>query len=300
MTSQRNTPTHALHRQMPLAMALTLALACTGAGLAACAGDGPSVSPQNEHRSAAATVASAHQTCPAGGALSCSPNIDLVLLNDLSGSSADDLPVLRRLASDLHESVIANNPGTRYGLASFIDKPLAPYGGGSDVVYHQDLALTDSASDFERALSGLFTRSGADSAESQLEALLLLARNALTMDFAEDSRRYVVVRTDAPFHVAGDCTTCAVSNDGDGVADIGEDYPSIAQVGAALREAKIVPIFAVGQDQLANYRKLADQLGIAGSQVLALESDSANLVQVITQGLSDSCSCQPIRVASSH
>ena len=232
--------------------------------------------------------------CLPGSTLVCSEVVDLVLLEDLSGSFGDDLPVIQELAPGLHASLVVANPGTRCGLASFIDKPFAPFGATSDFVYNQDLALTDVFSDFDSALSGLSIGSGGDGPESQLEGLLLLARNTAAMGFGTDTARYVVLSTDAPFHVAGDCTTCAVSNNGDGVADANEDYPSIEQVSDALSDANIIPIFAVTSGQVPAYQDLANQLGIEGSSVLELESDSSNLFSVIVEGLSDTCTCEPI------
>ena len=73
-----------------------------------------------------------------------------------------------------------------------------------------------------------------------------LALHAAEVGFRPDAARFVVLFTDAPFHVAGDGAAGGITTANNGDAFFGdgsiEDYPFIAQVRAALEAANIIPI----------------------------------------------------------
>jgi hypothetical protein len=221
----------------------------------------------------------------------CQSGIDMVLLPDLSGSFFDDLPTIQALAPSLLTTLAPAHPNNRFGLVSFVDKPFSPFGGPGDYVYRLDLALTGNTAQFLTALNGLTVGWGDDAPQSQLETLLLLARNAASVGYTPGSIHYAVVATDAGYHQAGDCASC-VPNNGDGVADPNEDYPSIAQVRSALLDAGIVPVFAVTAWDVPTYNNLIAQLDIPGARVTELASDSSNLLTAVFSGLSATCFCQ--------
>lgn len=216
--------------------------------------------------------------------------LDLVFLSDLSGSFSDDLPVLRDLVPDLVSEVQAIQPDSQFGLASFIDKPQYPLGTFGDYVYRTEQAVTDSISDFQTAMNGLTTGNGWDLPEAQLEGLMQVALREEEVGYRKDSRRVVVLSTDAEYHKAGDGLSGGIitANNGDTVLDgdpagTGEDYPGIDQLKGALQEAGIVPIFAVTGDQTRTYEQLVDELGFG--TVETLSRDSSNLVEAVTSGL---------------
>ncbi|MEM9490445.1 MAG: hypothetical protein AAGC55_14960, partial [Myxococcota bacterium] len=106
------------------------ALVCTDDGSLACDGYvGPSTdfcgNGLDEDCDGVDNVCPDGGLCPDGLELSCVNAIDLVLLEDLSGSFANDLPVVKALAPELHSRLVDANPDTRCGLASFIDKPIS-------------------------------------------------------------------------------------------------------------------------------------------------------------------------------
>ena len=95
--------------------------------------------------------------------------------------------------------------------------------------------------------------------------------------------------TDAPFHIAADGFTAGIltPNDGDAILDgngIGESYPELAQVAAALAAANIIPIFAVTAGLEVPYGDLAASLG--RGTVVTLTAASSNIVSAIKAGLS--------------
>ncbi len=207
--------------------------------------------------------------------------VDVVLLQDLSGSFSDDLPNVQAQFAGLF-TTLNSDRDVQFGVASYIDKPFAPFGDIGDFVYNTDLAVTGDQAAIQAALDALVTGSGNDVPESQLEALLQLALRADgEVGYRGDSQRIVVISTDAPFHVAGDFPDNG-PNDGDDQIE-SEDYPSIEQLAAALQAANITPVFSVTSDQIATYQNLVNQLGFGS--VVELSSSSDDLADAVVNAL---------------
>lgn len=227
------------------------------------------------------------RTVTVSGASDLALPLDFVLAQDLSGSFGDDLPTVEDLAPRLFNAIRRFQDDSLFAVTSFVDKPTSPFGGADDVEYETNLALAERRGAFVRAIEDLELGSGGDFAESQLTALLQIAVRPDEIGFRADSRKIVVLTTDAPFHAAGDFAD-ARGNDGDAVLDgdppgTGEDYPSVAQVRTALEEAGIVPIFAVTAGVTAEYEALVSDLGIGA--VVDLSADSSDIVRAIREGL---------------
>jgi Integrin beta chain VWA domain/PEP-CTERM motif len=216
--------------------------------------------------------------------------LDLFLLQDLSGSFGDDLFNVKALVPTLVGSVTSAVSDAQFGVGSFIDKPASPFGGFGDFPYKTDLGLTTNTTQLQTTINGLFARGGGDLPESQLEALLQTAvRGKSEISFRDDAFKVVVLSTDATFHKAGDFPS-RPANNGDAVLDgtppgSGEDFPSIEQVKQKLKDANIIPIFAVTRNVISNYQSLVDTFGFGS--VVELSSDSRNLVDAINLGLTD-------------
>lgn len=208
--------------------------------------------------------------------------VDVVLLQDLSGSFGDDLPNVRSQFSGLHDS-LNEVRDVQFGVASFVDKPFSPFGGSGDYVYETELAVTGDKAAVQAELDSLVLRWGNDEPESQLEGLLQLAlrANAGEIGFRDGAQRIVVLTTDATYHDAGDYAG-GDPNNGDAVID-DEDYPTIALLKAALEAADITPVFSVTSNVLALYQDLVEQLG--RGVVVQLSSNSSNLSAAITDAL---------------
>ncbi|HYD64539.1 pre-peptidase C-terminal domain-containing protein [Azospirillum sp.] len=213
---------------------------------------------------------------------------DVFLLEDLSGSFSDDLSTVATLLPTLESAVVATGADVAYGLGTFVDKPVYPFGGGDDYSYRTELAMTNAAT-LKSTIEGLSVLWGGDLPESQIEALFQVAKRAVTnpaeIGFREGALRTVVLSTDATFHIAGDGMGAglAAANNGDAVVDGGEDYPTVAQLRTALEAANIVPIFAVTDDAMSSYQTLVSDLG--RGVVVELEGDSSNLTTAILSGL---------------
>lgn len=211
---------------------------------------------------------------------------DFVLLQDLSGSFTDDLPVLQSLAEPLVNTLRRRNADTQFAVASFIDKPQDPFGAPEDFVYKTDLALTAQLDSVISSLDSLTTQNGGDLPEAQLEALLQVALRSEELGFREDSDRYVLLSTDAEFHVEGDGALgnppITNPNNGDNVIDPDEDYPGIDQLKTALEDSNIIPIFAVTPDVRAFYEDLVEELDRGA--VVTLVEDSSNYTDAVRLG----------------
>jgi Ca2+-binding RTX toxin-like protein len=210
--------------------------------------------------------------------------LDVQFLQDLTGSFGDDIANVRTLVPQIVDALQAVQSNIGFGLSSFRDKAVSPFGSTGDYVYNLNLAITNSEAALAAAYNAATAGGGNDTPESQLEALLHLALTPGEVGFRSGTARFVVLFSDAPFHVAGDGAAGGIStpNDGDAVLE-NEDYPAIAQLKAALEAANIIPIFAVTSDVTSSYADLVAQLG-RGTTV-TLSSDSSNIVAAITAGI---------------
>ena len=215
--------------------------------------------------------------------------LDLILLQDVSSSYQDDLPVLQRLVPDLVSEIQSLQPDTNFALSAFIDKPISPFGGVGDYVYYNLLKLTADSDDFQNAVNSLRPRGGGDGPEASLEALLQVAVRAQSeLGARQSARSAVIVSTDDNYHKAGDGAQARIytPNNGDAVLDgngTGEDYPSVEQVKTAINNANLLPIFLVTRENLSYYNGLVSQLGVGA--VVELEANSSNLIEALKDAL---------------
>lgn len=216
--------------------------------------------------------------------------LEMVLLQDLSGSFSDDVSVVSGLADDLITAVSGLATDVQLGLASFIDKPISPFGSTSDHEYMTQLGLTDDFDAWKTALDAMSIGSGADGPEAQLTGLMQVALRASDVGWSSDALKVVVLTTDAAPHEAGDYDEVK-ANDGDDITDgpdndgTGEDYPSLDQVKDALLSTGVIPIFAVTSGVVSTYQAIVDELGFG--TVVELSSDSSDIIDAIEGGISD-------------
>ena len=151
------------------------------------------------------------------------PATDIFILVDTSGSFLDDLPNFKAQAPSIISTLKAANPNTKFGLGSFEDYPINPFGdaGAGDVAYRRDIDLTFDTVAVEAVISGLFVRSGSDLPQSQLTALFQAASGSgqdlsgagfpgasippgQQANFRNGATKLFLLWTDAAFHLPGD------------------------------------------------------------------------------------------------
>ncbi|MEH1949817.1 MAG: hypothetical protein V7K77_23120 [Nostoc sp.] len=220
---------------------------------------------------------------------------DIVLLQDLTSSSNEGVvqlkAVLPATVNRLTNPKLAKIFGDdlKFGIASFKDKPLVPFGGYADYVYQPEVALTNNVTTIKDKIFGFEAFGGNDGPESQLFALLFAALDNGSLGFRVGSFRVVIIATDSIYHVAGDRAAVradSIGNNGDAIADAFEDYPQVEQVKTALEANNIIPIFLTTSNVAANYETLVTQLGRGG--VLTVGSTSENLADVIKEAVARS------------
>ncbi|HEX2592697.1 MAG TPA: bluetail domain-containing putative surface protein [Rhizomicrobium sp.] len=231
-----------------------------------------------------------NEICDLGQGGSTVNPLDVQFLQDLTGSFGDDIANVRTLIPSIVAALQAVQSNSEFGSSTFVDKPIGPFGAPGEWVYRTLLGLTADTTALTNAYNGMVTLSGLDEPECQIESLMQLALRSDSIGFRTDSARFVVLFTDAPFHVAGDGAAAGITtaNNGDAIMDgspegTGEDYPEIAQVRAALEAANIIPIFAIANNYESTYQGLVDQLG--RGTVVSLTTDSSNVVAAVTNGL---------------
>ncbi|GAB6141325.1 hypothetical protein JCM14076_20540 [Methylosoma difficile] len=227
------------------------------------------------------------------GGTTASP-LDVQFLQDLTGSFADDIATVRGVVPQIITALQAVQANSEFGVSTFRDKAIGSFGGAGDWVYQMPLTLTTDAGALTTAYASMIANNGADGPEAQIEALMQLALHSSDVGFRADSAHFVVLFTDAPFHVAGDGAAIGlVANNGNNIMEGGgivEDYPLLAQVQAALAAANIIPIFAVAGGYESTYQGLVTDLGRGA--VVSLTANSSNVVAAITGGLTAATTTQ--------
>ena len=222
-----------------------------------------------------------------GGTITGSLNVQF--LQDLTGSFGDDIANVRTLVPQIVTALQSVQGGAAFGVSTFRDKAYGSFGGAGDWVYQTALSVGNSPTALTAAYSGFVASGGADLPESQLEALMQVGlRAGGEVGFQTNAARFAVVFTDASFHTAADgqAAGLATANNGDAILDgngIGENYPVVGQVRAALEAANVIPIFAVTAGLETTYQGLVGDLGRGA--VVTLSANSSNIVTAITTGL---------------
>ena len=145
------------------------------------------------------------------------------MIVDTSGSFSDDLAGFKTQARGIVENLVISNPNTRFGLATFEDYPIPPFGDDSsgDAAYRRNMNLTPDTEAFLAAVDGLSTRFGDDAPESQLVAVFQAATGlgqdlsasgypeatipaGLNASFRVGAQKIMLLWTDASFHLPED------------------------------------------------------------------------------------------------
>eukprot|EP01048_Picozoa_sp_COSAG05_P019975 COSAG05_NODE_3278_length_2183_cov_1.496161_2_plen_415_part_01 len=215
----------------------------------------------------------------------CPIDIDLYLLQDQTESFADDRQIIKNSASTILSTLAAPVDSLRFGVGGFADKPMYYFGAGNAFCHRSRASLSSNLTISELALKSAQSVGGGDGPDSQLEALLDIAKDPGNLGFESTSFRGVLLTTASPFHEAGDCKPLGLpANSGGGTSEfLTQDYPGINQVKYALELAGITPLFLVTREATKIYTKLVADLG--RGDVVPLSRNSDNLLDAILQSL---------------
>lgn len=197
----------------------------------------------------------------------CNLPIDVMILQDTTGSLLKNLPQMLEQVSLLKEEIEGMYPGTHFGVAEFQDKPYFPLGESDSFCYKLAGPLTNELSNFTQAYGGLYGSGGGDQNEDHFQAIInvvldpavgwrsfSLAPNGLPSP-GSTGGRFIVMVTDGLPHVAGDVAKFAdlypqvprdlPANAGDVVdgdvtfSCLYQDYPSATQVKNVLEKYSV-------------------------------------------------------------
>eukprot|EP01114_Cavostelium_apophysatum_P013120 TRINITY_DN310_c0_g1_i2.p1 TRINITY_DN310_c0_g1~~TRINITY_DN310_c0_g1_i2.p1 ORF type:complete len:3659 (-),score=1079.82 TRINITY_DN310_c0_g1_i2:58-10971(-) len=171
--------------------------------------------------------------------------LEVVILQDLTASFGSDLSTIKSVLNSLVSNVKQVYPNAKFGVASFSDKPISPYGSAAqaDFAYQVNLPITSNQVALQAAIDGLVIRYGGDALNSQLEALYQLALSS-SIAWSSKATRVVLLVTKSGFHVPPS-TAAGITrpNTLDNEVNADEDYPYPNDVRAALLSRNIVPVF---------------------------------------------------------
>ena len=193
---------------------------------------------------------------------------DIVFLLDLSGSFGDDLTVWQSIFASLLSSIRKQlNPS--WGVATFVDQPLAPFGSAVSGDYaflnESGATLLNDDQDVIDIINGLSIFNGRDGPESQLYAI----NQCVTSFNFTKSDRLIVLVTDAQYHYnePGAPQFGTTGND---------FYPTRSEVAENLNNANIQLACLVTSNVILTYQFLLNNFGISGG-VAELSSNSSNI-----------------------
>jgi hypothetical protein len=219
-------------------------------------------------------------------------DVDILLLQDLSSSFKEELPIIgqmvreyiaQRESGDLSDSVLL-------GLASFVDKPVAPYGGADDYVLKLHSPIGSDTGQLLDEVDGLTIGSGGETGEeAQFEAIQRVTEQPRSFGYRPEARRYLVIVTDAPSQHDGTWADAPKANDGiPDDDDLDEDYPSLDQVVESLRRTGITPVFVLTDPGLyPYYQPLID--GVGSGAIITYRRGADGLFDTILGGVQDAC-----------
>uniref|UniRef100_W5L0A1 Integrin beta n=1 Tax=Astyanax mexicanus TaxID=7994 RepID=W5L0A1_ASTMX len=236
--------------------------------------------------------------------------IDLYFLMDFSLSMIDDLENMKKLGHKVMSALRNVTNAARIGFGAYVDKREIPFiTSSSDSLsnpcpenktcqpafsFKHFLNLTDNMEDFEKEVSKQNISVNEDLPESGFDGVMQVSVCEEEIGWGNVTR-ILVYLSDGLFHSAGDGRLAGIvrPNDGkchlnkDGLYETSEsyDYPSIAHLSEVLAKKNIKIIFAITDDYQDTYQELSAV--IPQSVVGILESDSSNVVQLISDAYND-------------
>ncbi|XP_013181029.1 PREDICTED: integrin beta-PS-like [Papilio xuthus] len=200
--------------------------------------------------------------------------VDIYFLIDVSNSMYE----IKRRVADQSKRIfmtLSNLTNNVYlGLGTFVEKNVLPFTSeinSNETAYsfrHQ-VKLTESYDNFKTVLSKTPLRKNYDEPESALDALAQVMACKEEIGWRTQSRKIVVLLTDASYHVAGDGKAGGIIKPYDGkcytkngvyLNEAKMDYPSVGIINKLARDEQIIVVFAVESKVQNRYTKLSHAL----------------------------------------
>src|SRR5664280_502765 len=212
-------------------------------------------------------------------------SLDVLFLVDTTGSMGDDIDTFKTKAAEILNNLSSMGIDVQFGLASFADYPLDPFGvlSAGDKAFYLNQAITGDSASVVTAINNLTLHNGNDGPEAQLEALYQAATGA-GINFADNSDLYVtpssigwrtsslkiiIMSTDAPFHYPENEPT----------------YPQGATFDNAKSALNNKGITVIGLDSGNTQGDLQKVVDATGGTLYQLSGDSAEIAQKIKDAM---------------
>ncbi|KAJ8314106.1 hypothetical protein KUTeg_008667 [Tegillarca granosa] len=234
--------------------------------------------------------------------------VDLYYLMDLSHSMKDDKNKLAELGNLIAADMKTITKDFKLGFGSFVDKVVMPYvsthpnktdgsptrqspctGCAPPYGFKNELKLDIDTNKFAQQVRQAQVSGNLDSPEGGFDAIMQTVVCDGEIGWRNKSRRMVLFSTDAGFHFAGDGKLGGIVKPNDGICHLDntgiytqsthQDYPSVSQIAAKIKEKNVNIIFAVTEDQVLKYSELSKF--IPGSETGKLANDSSNIVKLV-------------------
>ena len=250
--------------------------------------------------------------------------LDLYMLMDSSASFENDLVTVKNIAPDIVSAVGNLTSRFQVGFGTFVDKVTAPYNSltalrlgftiksgiysgqssacsmkstpcSRPVSYEHVVNLTNSTDLFNASLQGLIISTSSDDPEGTLDAMMQAVVCTDVVGWRQESRKVLLVMTDALMHTAGDGRLAGIYRPNDAKChtqfDYNQnktlysdsllyDYPTIEQMRMTLEQFGVVPVFAVRDSETYFSDIIAPNLGGFSDSLI---DGSDNIVEVIKE-----------------
>lgn len=213
------------------------------------------------------------------------PTVDVCLLEDETGSFADDIDNLQAgtTAEDIYNTVVDGTDDAQFAVAGFRDYPEEPFGLSGDHVYRLLSSMDPTLAAWEAGIAALSAFGGNDLPEAQYDAIVAAAGpgtfddptleepqdNCGWRDASEGAQRVLVVATDAEFHLPG------------------ADKPHVNDEASTVAALNAQNITVVGLKAPGAGTELDALAAATGGNVQPLSSDGSDIGQAILDGLAE-------------
>jgi len=228
--------------------------------------------------------------------------VDLYYLMDLSKSMEDDKENLSKLGNEISKQMQKITSNFRLGFGSFVDKVVMPYVNtvpeklnapctdcAAPYGFINHMALDTNADHFSERVNKTRISGNLDAPEGGFDGIMQAVVCGDHIGWRKHSRRLLLFSTDSSFHYAGDGKLGGIVKPNDGYCHLDkngkytesetQDYPSVSQINAKVKEHAVNIIFAVTENQSDTYRELIKL--VEGSTTGTLKNDSSNIVELI-------------------
>lgn len=237
--------------------------------------------------------------------------LDLYYLMDLTDSMADHKAALIGVGERLANALNVLSSNYRIGFGSFVDKPVWPYlhfGNKSNPCsvkfktcaptygFRHQMILSQNITQFIEKVKKSELSGNLDDLEGGFDALMQVLVCDSSIGWNEKSRKIIIYASDGGIHFAGygllagivkkNDQKCHLDADGNYLASLDMDYPSIEEIHRVLVQKKINVIFAVTEKFLSEYDQLHNVMQETTS-VGKLSQTSSNIVDLVQKGYAE-------------